>query len=182
MPMQASVMEAILTGMTATDDATTHQALFAFAYSTMCATAMYGPNPVTPVIMGGLNDLKAELAGWDEAGTAAQKIQDGIKAFWDTVDSNKLAIFPPILPGVPVPPNIPVPPPTLIKPPGLSGIKSALEEAFQANTEGKKSLADSVKEVARVCHEKSQNGKVLWKTNLPPPAGTPVPPVPLPIS
>lgn len=114
--------------------------------------------PTTPgSLTGALTTFKSSLTGLSQADQGSTIIQAAIVAFWGIIAGSAATIW------------ATVPPPTgATPPPGLSGIKSALDGAFAANTSGKLGLIDASNSIAAALHPTQLGGIAIL---LAPPAG-----------
>jgi hypothetical protein len=157
-----------LADMVATDDPSAAIDVFANAFVDYFGGASVLGIPANAGVIGGgpKAALKAAMAGINSIDGAAQAMQDGITAFWTAVLPLALTVWPGTV-GPIIPPAI--------APPGLAGIQAAVQAAFDANTAGGLSLADSANAVASAIHGTQAGG--LVNLGPPPPPGTPNVPI-----
>ena len=99
--------------------------------------------------------MAAALAGMSASGAGAQKIQDGVTAWWGAMVAAPAAFFPAAI--------------LITAPPGLSGIKNALQSAFDSNTSGEVTEEAAYNAIAGVLHPANLGGIATFP-------GAPTPP------
>jgi hypothetical protein len=166
MPLVQSLLASGLEAMTPTDQESVAALRFATAFDDYFQGASVLGIPVTP---GTTAPAKAamlpELIGMSDPNKAAGKMQSAIQQYWQVLGPLASAVW--ITVGPVIPPAI--------APPGLSGIESAVQAAFDANTAGGLSLAASAATVAAAIHLTQLGGMV--NLGPPPPGGIPNVPI-----
>jgi len=98
--------------------------------------------------------MKTGLAGMSVSGQGAQKIQDGITAWWNVIVAAPAVFFAGSIAVAP--------------PPGLSGIASALQSVFDSNREGEVTKDQAYTAVAGVLHPANLGGTATFPGSPPP--------------
>lgn len=98
--------------------------------------------------------MAADLLGISASGAGAGKIQAGIQAWWGAIVATPSAFWPGCILVTP--------------PPGLSGIATALQSAFDANTSGGVTEDAAYNAIAGVLHPANLGGEATFP-GLPPP-------------
>lgn len=113
----------------------------------------------------GLTAMQGALSGISVANAGAQKLQDGILAFWNAI----VGLAPSIWITAPV---VLVPP--AIAPPGISGIAAALTPVFASNTSSNADLVTATNSIATVLHTNGGLGGLV-NGSVPPASPVPIP-------
>lgn len=126
------------------------------AWSAYFADAETNGIPVTPASLPTAESAMAgALAGMSASGAGAQKIQDGITAWWGAVAAVPADFFTGSI--------------LITPPPGLSGIKDALQTKFDENRDGKVTEDAAYNAIAGVLHPANLGGIATFP-------GAPTPP------
>lgn len=153
MPLVSASLGAGLANMSNTDSEATVIDNFVNAWDTYFSTAQALTPAIPGSYAGALSAMRAALSGITTADNAATAIQTGITAFWGVVAGSAATIWPPALSATP--------------PPGLSGISSALQGVFSANTSGDLPIAAAAMAVAGAIHGTQSGAIAIYP---PPPA------------
>lgn len=160
MALVQATLASQLANLSPTDNEASAITTITNAYITFMSTAGAGPIPIIPLGLQSTPKLAmmGALTGLSSDGQGAQKLQDGITAFWAAMIPLAATLFPTAI--------------LIVPPPTLSTIASLLTPIFIANTQGSLDLVSCANNVATILYTSSIGG--LATIVVPPPTVVPI--------
>jgi hypothetical protein len=105
--------------------------------------------PVTPAALPSAEaQMDTAMAGMSEEDKGAQRIQDGITAWWSAMTAAPASFFSGCI--------------AISPPPGLPGIASALQSAFDSNRDGEVTAEQAYQAISAVLHPANVGGQATF--------------------